>query len=216
MSFLNPAGLLFLLAIPAVVLLHLLKIRRRRVQVSSTLLWADSLRDQQASAPFRRLKPNLLLLLQILILLLLALALARPSRTTLVSGYERTVFVLDISASMFDAAGAKIETDVAGLQRRALCLSRAAQLGAHPCQELLKGERFRDIVVCPAVQTIDLLLGCASGGQHDDGEARLLCTNRIQDVQPVLARQHHVEQHEPVVGADRLQLGPFPVVDDGH
>ena len=100
MSFLNPAGLLFLLAIPAVVLLHLLKIRRRRAEVSSTLLWADSLRDQQASAPFRRLKPNLLLLLQILILLLLALALARPSRTTLVSGYERTVFVLDVSASM--------------------------------------------------------------------------------------------------------------------
>ena len=63
MTFLNPAAFLFLLGIPAVIVLHLLKIRRQQARVSSTLLWADSLRDQQASAPFRRLKPNLLLLL---------------------------------------------------------------------------------------------------------------------------------------------------------
>jgi len=88
MSLLNPAALYFLLGIPAVVVLHLLKIRRRRAVVSSTLLWTDSLRDQQASAPFRRLKPTLLLLLQILAILLLALALARPTRTILVPGYE--------------------------------------------------------------------------------------------------------------------------------
>ena len=51
MSFLNPAAFFFLLGIPAVIILHLLKIRRRQAVVSSTLLWADSLRDQQASAP---------------------------------------------------------------------------------------------------------------------------------------------------------------------
>lgn len=109
MSFLNPAALYFLLGIPAVVVLHLLKIRRRRAVVSSTLLWADSLRDQQASAPFRRLKPTLLLLLQMLAILLLALALAKPTRTTLVPGYQQTVFVLDVSASMkaTDVAGSR-------------------------------------------------------------------------------------------------------------
>src|SRR5574342_377181 len=100
MTFLNPAGLLFLLAIPVVIVFHLLRIRRQQVTVSSTLLWADSLRDQQASAPFRRLKPNLLLLLQILTILLLALTLARPVRSVLASGYERNVFILDVSASM--------------------------------------------------------------------------------------------------------------------
>ena len=100
MSFLNPAAFLFLLGIPAVIILHLLKIRRRQAVVSSTLLWADSLRDQQATAPFRRLKPSLLLLLQALIILLLALAMARPVRTVQASGYERTVFILDVSASM--------------------------------------------------------------------------------------------------------------------
>ncbi|RPI07695.1 MAG: hypothetical protein EHM71_09990, partial [Zetaproteobacteria bacterium] len=38
MSFLNPTALFFLLGIPAVIILHLLKIRRRQAVVSSTLL----------------------------------------------------------------------------------------------------------------------------------------------------------------------------------
>lgn len=100
MTLLNPAALLLLLTIPVVILFHLLKIRRQQAVVSSTLLWGESLRDQQASAPFRRLKPNLLLLLQILAILLLALALARPVRTVLATGYERNAFILDVSASM--------------------------------------------------------------------------------------------------------------------
>ena len=100
MSFLNPAALFFLLGIPAVILLHVLKIRRRQTVVSSTLFWTDSTRDQQTNAPFRRFQPNLLLLLQILIILLIALALARPVRTVQVAGYQRTVFILDTTASM--------------------------------------------------------------------------------------------------------------------
>ena len=100
MTFLNPAAFLLLLTIPVVVLFHLLKIRRQQALVSSTLFWADSLRDQQATAPFRRLKPNLLLLLQLLAILLLALALAKPVRTMSATGYERNVFILDVSAGM--------------------------------------------------------------------------------------------------------------------
>jgi len=124
MSFLNPAAFFFLLGIPAVIILHLLKIRRRQAVVSSTLLWADSLRDQQASAPFRRLKPNLLLLLQILTILLLAVALARPVRTVLAPGYARTVFIVDVSASMQ-------ATDIAGSRfgaAKEAALAAAAQL----------------------------------------------------------------------------------------
>ena len=56
MTLLNPGALLALFTIPVIVLFHLLKIRRQDVTVSGTLLWADSLRDQHASAPFRWLK----------------------------------------------------------------------------------------------------------------------------------------------------------------
>jgi len=100
MSFLTPLSLLFAaLAIP-ILLLYVLKLRRRDVLVSSTLLWQRLLRDREANAPWQRLRRNLLLLLQLLILALMALALARPfvPTPTLVTG--SVVVLLDASASM--------------------------------------------------------------------------------------------------------------------
>ncbi|MBU0702674.1 MAG: VWA domain-containing protein [Chloroflexi bacterium] len=100
MSFLTPLALTFAaLGIP-IVLLYMLKLRRRDVLVSSTLLWEHLLRDREANAPWQRLQRNLLLLLQLLILVLLMLALARPffPAPTVVSG--SVVVLLDGSASM--------------------------------------------------------------------------------------------------------------------
>ena len=63
MTFLSPIALLFgLLALP-ILLLYMLKLRRREVDVSSTLLWEMLLRDRQANAPWQRLKRNVLLFL---------------------------------------------------------------------------------------------------------------------------------------------------------
>jgi len=76
--FITPAFLWFLAAIPVIIILYLLKLRRTEVVISSTLLWLRSLQDLTANAPFQRLRKNLLLLLQILIALALGLALARP------------------------------------------------------------------------------------------------------------------------------------------
>lgn len=100
MSFLNPAAFLFLLSLPLILLFHLLRIRRQEVAVSSTRFWSEAQRDQRASAPFRRFRMNLLFLLQVLAVLALTAALARPYRTVELHGDERTVLVLDTSASM--------------------------------------------------------------------------------------------------------------------
>ncbi|MDY7080085.1 MAG: VWA domain-containing protein [Chloroflexota bacterium] len=100
MTFLTPFALTFAaLSIP-ILILYMLKLRRRDVLVSSTLLWQQLLRDREANAPWQRLRRNLLLLLQLLILALLTLALARPfvSAPTVVSG--NVVILLDASASM--------------------------------------------------------------------------------------------------------------------
>ncbi len=96
----------------------MLRLRRREVLVSSTLLWQKLLRDREANAPWQKLRRNLLLLLQLLILLALVLALARPfiPVPSIVSG--SVVILLDGSASMqaadveptrFDAAKAEVE-----------------------------------------------------------------------------------------------------------
>ena len=100
MSFLTPAFLLLgLLAVP-IIILYMLRLRRREVTVSSTLLWQKLLRDREANAPWQKLRRNLLLILQLLILAALVLALARPFLPTPAVITGNTVVLLDGSASM--------------------------------------------------------------------------------------------------------------------
>ncbi len=100
MNLLAPATLaLSALAIP-IIIFYMLKLRRREVTVSSTLLWQMVLRDRQANAPWQRLRRNLLLLLQLLILAALILALARPALSVPAIASGSSVIILDASASM--------------------------------------------------------------------------------------------------------------------
>lgn len=100
MRFANPAGLLVLAAAIPIVLLHILRPRRPRVEVSSTLLWQAEQRTVSAAAPWQRLRPSALLFLQLLAVLLLAVAAARPVQRVPAPLSPHTVFVLDASASM--------------------------------------------------------------------------------------------------------------------
>lgn len=105
MSFLAPLSLLFgLLALP-IILLYMLKLRRREVRVSSTLLWQRLLRDRQANAPWQRLRRNLLLLVQLLILVCLVFALARPFVPVPSVTRGSIVVLLDGTASMLAREG---------------------------------------------------------------------------------------------------------------
>ena len=100
MGFLAPVALsLAALSVP-ILAFYMLKLRRREQIVSSTMLWQQVIRDQQANAPWQRLRRNLLLLLQLVILLTLVMALARPYSeiSRLVQG--NIVVLLDASASM--------------------------------------------------------------------------------------------------------------------
>ncbi|WP_435009431.1 vWA domain-containing protein [Tundrisphaera lichenicola] len=83
-----------------IIALYFLKLRRRPVQVPSTLLWRRSLEDLHVNSLFQRLRKNLLLFLQLLAVFLVMLALAGPRiRGTSTLG-ERYVLAIDNSASM--------------------------------------------------------------------------------------------------------------------
>src|SRR5687767_12212362 len=101
-TFLNPwiAAAAAAVAIPSLLILYFLKLRRREMAVSSTLLWKKAIQDLQVNAPFQKLRRNLLLLLQMLLLLLLLFALSRPVLNTTPSAGRMTVILLDRSASM--------------------------------------------------------------------------------------------------------------------
>lgn len=88
------------IALPAVILLHVLRLRRRTLRVSSTLLWQSRIRDVEGNAPFQRLRPSVLLVLQLLAAICLALAAGDPVRRGGDAMWMRTVLLIDQSASM--------------------------------------------------------------------------------------------------------------------
>lgn len=107
MIFLTPviAVIAAAVAIPALVILYFLKLKRRDVEISTTLLWKKAIQDLQANAPFQRLRNNILLILQLLALLVALLALAQPELSRGIGAGDKHVIVIDRSASMRTADG---------------------------------------------------------------------------------------------------------------
>src|SRR5690349_23369583 len=101
-SFLSPlaAILAAAVAIPALLVLYFLKLRRREVDIASTFLWKKAIQDLQVNSPFQKLRRNLLLLLQLLLLALLCLALMRPVANFKQGAGKLTVILVDRSGSM--------------------------------------------------------------------------------------------------------------------
>ena len=100
MELLVPAAALAGLALPAILFLYFLKVRRPEVRVSSLMFWRPQVADRQANAPWQRLRASLLLLLQLAAALALALALMRPGVTGAAGVGQTTVVLLDGSPSM--------------------------------------------------------------------------------------------------------------------
>ncbi len=111
------------LCVPVLVLLYMLRLRRRPVRVSSTLLWRSAVDDLQANVPLRWLRASWLLFLHVLILGLLIVALGRPVLSGGGAVGSRVVILLDRSASMraADGKGGAARWDAA----RARCASLA-------------------------------------------------------------------------------------------
>jgi hypothetical protein len=102
MTFLTPglAAIAAAIAIPALLILYFLKLRRRDVEISTTLLWKKAIQDMQANAPFQKLRRNILLVLQLLILAAALFALAQPQMVGESAVASRHLIVIDRSASM--------------------------------------------------------------------------------------------------------------------
>ena len=113
MSWLAPMTALYAGAasVSLLVLLYFLKLKRRSVSISSTLLWKRAVRDLQVNAPFQKLRRNILLLLQLLTLLAALVALGRPVLSLTSGPPRRYVLLIDRSASMnaTDLAPSRLE-----------------------------------------------------------------------------------------------------------
>lgn len=88
------------LALPPLLLLYFLKLKRRRMDVSSTFLWKRAIQDLQVNSPFQKLRNNLLLILQLMVLLLALAAMSRPLIEVRKPLEDRVAILIDHSASM--------------------------------------------------------------------------------------------------------------------
>ena len=109
------------IAIPALLILYFLKLKRREYAVASTLLWKKAIQDLQVNSPFQKLRRNLLLLLQLLVLLSLLLAFSRPVTSYRPPPGAKSVILIDRSGSMS-------ATDMDGKSRLEEARKRAKEL----------------------------------------------------------------------------------------
>ncbi|MDP4094690.1 MAG: BatA and WFA domain-containing protein [Bacillota bacterium] len=100
MTFYSPSAFSFLLAVPVIIVLYLLKQRYEDFKVSSLYLWEEVLRDIEANAPWQKLKKNILMFLQIAAAVLLTFALARPYLDIGGGKSGSALVIIDTSMSM--------------------------------------------------------------------------------------------------------------------
>jgi hypothetical protein len=100
MSFANPIALFWAaLAIP-IAIFYILKIRLRRVPVSTIIFWRQIFEEKQPRSIWQHLRHLISLLVQLALLGLLVLALAEPFLKWEILEARRLVLVIDNSASM--------------------------------------------------------------------------------------------------------------------
>ncbi len=92
--------LFFLLAVPIIIILYLLKPKGEDYEISSNLLWKKLIKNQQSKTFFEKFVHNILMYLQILIIALLVLALMSPFIQKEGKTGGRKILLMDTSGSM--------------------------------------------------------------------------------------------------------------------
>lgn len=98
MKFLNPAGLWFLLGIPVLIIIYIIKSPHDDKQVSSTYIWKLSSRFMRKKLPLNKLRKILGFLFQLALITGAALLSARPVKV--VGVRTNYILIFDASASM--------------------------------------------------------------------------------------------------------------------
>lgn len=116
----NMWPLFFLVLIPVIILLYLLKQKVKDEPFSSTMLWQEIYKNLEAKTPFEKLKQNILMYLQLLLMLLLIFALMAPVLKKGGAVQENVVLVIDNSASMqylYDGEDTRLEHSIREAKR---------------------------------------------------------------------------------------------------
>lgn len=166
MNFLAPGPALVAaaLAVPLLLALYVLKLRRRPLRASTTAFWQVASADAQANVPFQRLRASWMLALHLALLACLLLALARPVLQQSAGGTgtaARTVLLIDASASM--AARDATTTQASGANAPSpdapTRLDRAKRRAKELVRESRRAARAPEIAIVALGAQSELVLG---------------------------------------------------------
>jgi hypothetical protein len=206
---LNAGAWAALAAVPVgIILLYFLKLRRRAVEVPSTLLWKRSLEDLHVNSLFQRLRRNLLLFLQLLLVGLVMLALAGPRIRGIERQGQRLVLAIDESASMgaTDVDPSRLE----GAKREARKLI-ASMSGGDLAMIVAFSDKAR--VVANYTGDKDLLLRRLNGIEATESPTSL--REALQLVAGLANPQKYLEPGEGVVATSVVPPKLFLFTDGG-
>jgi len=177
MTFLTPllAGIAAAIAIPSLLILYFLKLKRRDVEVSTTLLWKKAIEDLQANAPFQRLRKNLLLFLQLLALAAALFALAQPEVKSSAAPGGRHVILIDRSASMQSTDG---NPDKPGAKSR-------LQKAKEEAMELVDSLREPGLTSFEGDQAMVIAFDMAADIRQNFTTSKAALKSAIESIQPV-------------------------------
>lgn len=210
MTFLIPAAFgLAALAGPLIVL-YMLRSRRPRVEIASTLLWEQVEVPVSSAVPWEKFRLTPLLILQLLVLAAFVLTLARPFYTQQTLLGPHTVFVIDTSGSM--AMAGRLETARAQALRLIADLSESNQVSvveAGPVPKVLVAFARDPELVTAALNGL-----AATGGRADLSGALRLARGLATPDRPtnvlIFSDGGDVPlPEEPVVGAEFVRFDDF-------
>src|SRR5438046_5781586 len=100
MNLANPMALLWAALIVPIVIFYILKIRLKRVPVSTVIFWRQIFDEKKPRSLWQRLRHLVSLLVQLALLALLIAALTEPFLASEAKNACRVILVIDNSASM--------------------------------------------------------------------------------------------------------------------
>ncbi|MDO5156040.1 MAG: VWA domain-containing protein [Eubacteriales bacterium] len=134
----NMWPLAFLILVPVIILLYILKQKAQDMPFSSIMLWQEIYKNLEAKTPFEKLKQNILMYLQILLMFLLIFALMAPVMKNGGKVEENIVLVVDTSASMehlYEGNKTRLEESVDRAKKQVDQLSENAMVTLIACDE---------------------------------------------------------------------------------
>src|SRR6266516_2265304 len=100
MNLANPFALLWGLLLVPIVIFYILKIRLKRVPVSTVLFWRQIFDEKKPRSLWQKLRHVVSLLVQLALLALMIAALTEPFLASEAKNSRRVILIIDNSASM--------------------------------------------------------------------------------------------------------------------